>query len=66
MNSTSGIETMVSSKITARLRGVSRLFLFLMTMIKESIERLVFPLHNFVVFKIDGLGGGVEGGLGMQ
>ena len=29
--------------------------------IKESAERLVFLLHNFVVFKIDGLGGGVEG-----
>ena len=33
--------------------------------IKESIERLVFILQNFVVFKIDGLGRGAEGGLGM-
>ena len=33
--------------------------------IKESIERLIFLLHNFVVFKIDVLGGGVGGDLGM-
>ena len=33
--------------------------------IKESIERLVLLLHNFVVFKIDVLGGGVGGDLGM-
>ena len=33
--------------------------------IKESIERLVFLLHSFVVFKIDVLGGGVGGDLGM-
>ena len=30
--------------------------------IKESIERQVFLLHNFIVFKIDGLGGGVRWG----
>ena len=30
--------------------------------IKESIERQVFLLHNFIVFKIDGLGGDVRGG----
>ena len=33
--------------------------------IKESIERIVFLLHSFVVFNIDGLGGGVKGGLAM-
>ena len=33
--------------------------------VKESIERLVFLLHNFGVFKTDGLGGGVKAGLGM-
>ena len=32
VNSTSKIGTIVSTKITARFRGVSRLFLFLMTM----------------------------------
>ena len=33
--------------------------------VKESIGRLLFLLHNFIVFKIDGLGRGVRGGLGM-